>query len=133
MSARQPTKHRDDEQLVTSVYLLGMLDSSVPACLFVSPGPGEGSPEAGGARRGRASEGPNQRAPGEEPSAGDREPVPEGADPGLLHNQVKRRLEEAAALRPPQPSSNQISTIIHPRVHHLGFSLFEPVDTSQAH
>lgn len=46
-------------------------------CVCVRVGPREESPDAGGQGGGGASEGTNQRAAGQEPTPGEREPHPE--------------------------------------------------------
>lgn len=54
--------------------------------MCVCVGPGEESPDAGGEGGGGASERTNQRAAGEEPATGEREPHAEGADPQHAHS-----------------------------------------------
>ena len=54
-------------------------------------GPGKESPDAGGQRGGGASEGTNQRAAREEPTAGEREPHPENTHTQYTYNITHNR------------------------------------------
>lgn len=63
-------------------WLVYLCTSRVCVCV----GPGEESPDAGGEGGGGASERTNQRAAGEEPATGEREPHAEGADPQHAHS-----------------------------------------------